>query len=302
MQPKRVKRVAHRRGVTVHHRIFAAVACVLTLPGIALGATTTKEQCVQQFSPKSGQAGKDVIWVPTLDALVTAMLKTAKVGPNDYVVDLGSGDGKIPIAAAKQFGARSLGVEYNPQMVQLARCYVRIEGLSDRVQIVQGDIFATDFSQATVLTLYLLSDINLKLRPTILKLKPGTRVVSNTFKMGDWSPDEFIESEIGNTRAYLWIVPAPVDGMWEFREESGGETFKIHFSQHHQELKSAAASDPAVRRIRDAKLQGANIEFTVLDGQSFRLQGAVDGDVMRMSGQRGTERRYYVGSRLGLSP
>jgi hypothetical protein len=288
--------------ITVYYRIFAAMACVLLLPQIALAATMTKEECVRQFSPKSGQAGKDVIWVPTLDALVTAMLKAAKVGPNDYVVDLGSGDGKIPIAAAKQFGARSLGVEYNPQMVQLARCYVRVEGLFDKVQIVQGDIFATDFSQATVLTLYLLSDINLKLRPTILKLKPGTRVVSNTFKMGDWSPDQFIESEIGNARAYLWIVPAPVDGLWEFREESSGETFKVQFSQHHQELKSAPAKDSSVRQIRDANLQGANIEFTVLDGQSFRLQGAVDGDVMRMSGQRGTERRYYIGTREGLSP
>jgi SAM-dependent methyltransferase len=281
----------------VIYRIVVTLICSFFIPGLTHGATTTKEQCDQQFSPKSGQAGKDVIWVPTLDALVSAMLKTANVGPNDYVIDLGSGDGKIPIAAAKEFGARALGVEYNPQMVQLARCYVRVEGLSNKVQIVQGDIFATDFSQATVLTLYLLSDLNLKLRPTILNLKPGTRVVSNTFKMGDWSPDQFIESEIGNTRAYMWIVPAPIEGVWEFREESGEDTFRVQFAQHYQELKSAVGSGESVRGIRDAKLHGADIEFTVIDGQSFRLQGAVDGNLMRLSGQRGTERRYYIGTR-----
>jgi Methyltransferase domain len=286
----------------VVQRILAILVCALAIPSIGFGATATKEQCVQQFSPKSGQAGKDVIWVPTLDALVSAMLTAANVGPNDYVIDLGSGDGKIPIAAAKQFGARALGVEYNPQMVQLARCYVRVEGLSNKVQIVQGDIFETDFSQATVLTLYLLSDLNLKLRPTILNLKPGTRVVSNTFKMGDWSPDQFIESEIGNTRAYMWIVPAPVEGSWEFREESGDDIFRVQFAQHYQELKSAPSNSESTRQIRDAKLHGADIEFTVVDGQTFRLQGAVDGNIMRMSGQRGTDRRYYIGTRLGTSP
>ena len=153
--------------------IFAAL--VLTC-GSASAADSARDQCAQQFSPRSGQAGKDVIWVPTLDALVTAMLKAAKVGPQDYVIDLGAGDGKIPISAAKHFGARSLGVEYNPQMVQLARCYVRSEGLNDRVRVIQADIFAVDFSEATVLTLYLLPELNLRLRPKILRLKPGTRV------------------------------------------------------------------------------------------------------------------------------
>lgn len=283
--------------MTVHTKIFASLLFALLCPALALSATLTREQCYRQFSPRAGQAGKDVIWVPTLDELVQAMLKAANVGPNDYVVDLGSGDGKIPIAAAKHFGARALGVEYNPQMVQLARCYVRVEGLSEKVHIQQGDIFETDFSQATVLTLYLLSDLNLKLRPRILEMKPGTRVVSNTFKMGDWSPDRFIESEIGNTRAYLWIVPARVDGLWEFREEISGDTFRVQFSQHYQELKSAPSPGESTLAIREAELRGPNIEFTLANEAALRLSGVVEGDEMRLSAG-GAERKGYVGRRL----
>jgi hypothetical protein len=284
--------------MTVHYRLLVTLLLISMSPALALSATTTREQCFRQFSPRTGQAGKDVIWVPTLDELVLAMLKAADVGPNDYVIDLGAGDGKIPIAAAKHFGARALGVEYNPQMVQLARCYVRVEGLSDKVQIVQGDIFETDFSQATVLTLYLLSDLNLKLRPKILEMKPGTRVVSNTFKMGDWSPDQFIESEIGNTRAYLWIVPARVEGLWEFREEMSGETFRVQFAQRYQELKSVTVPRSEARQVRDARLRGADIDFTLDDGSGLRLVGVVEGDEMRLSSQSGAERKTFVGRRL----
>ncbi len=282
--------------MTARHTLLLTLVALLLVPLIASSATTTREQCFRQFSPKSGQAGKDVIWVPTLDELVDAMLKAAKVGPDDYVVDLGSGDGKIPIAAAKHFGARALGVEYNPQMVQLARCYVRVENLSDKVQIVQGDIFKTDFSQATVLTLYLLSDLNLKLRPRILDLKPGTRVISNTFKMGDWSPDEFIESDVGNTRAYMWIVPAKVDGLWEFRDDASGDTFRVQFAQHYQELKSAPAAD--THSIRAAKLRGAEIEFTIDARSALHLAGTVQGSEMQVATRSGASRKTYTGRRL----
>jgi Methyltransferase domain len=274
------------------------LAFALATPALVHGAESARDRCAQQFSPRSGQAGKDVIWVPTLDALVTAMLKAAKVGPNDYVIDLGSGDGKIPIAAAKQFGARALGVEYNPQMVQLARCYVRSENLNDRVRVVQGDIFETDFSEATVLTLYLLSDLNLKLRPRILQLKPGTRVVSNTFKMGDWSPDEFIEAEIGNTRAYLWIVPAQIEGEWEFREEGGNDSFSIRLQQHYQELQATMSSTVPVRTIRDARLRGEDLELTFGEGTPPRLQGKVRTDSIRLTGLRADAPVVYVGTRV----
>jgi hypothetical protein len=279
-------------------RVVAAIVCLFAAAGLAYGAESETDHCAQQFSPRSGQAGKDVIWVPTLDVLVTAMLKAAKVGPNDYVIDLGSGDGKIPIAAAKQFGARALGVEYNPQMVQLARCYVRGANLSGRVRVVQGDIFATDFSEATVLTLYLLPDLNLKLRPKILELKPGTRVVSNTFKMGDWSPDEFIEAEIGNTRAYLWIVPAPVEGEWEFREEAGEDSFRIRLQQHYQELQATMSSTTPDRTIRDARLRGADLELTFGAGSPPRLQGKVQDDSIRLTGTRANKPVVYIGTRV----
>jgi hypothetical protein len=267
------------------------------LSGIGVAADSNPDRCARQFSPRTGQAGKDVIWVPTLDELVTAMLKAAKVGPTDYVIDLGSGDGKIPIAAAKQFGARALGVEYNPQMVQLARCYVRDAGLTDRVRVIQGDIFQTDFSEATVLTLYLLSDINLKLRPRILDLKPGTRVVSNTFKMGDWSPDEFIESEIGNTRAYLWIVPAKIEGTWQFQEEGGADTFSLHFKQHYQELQATMSSRTPSRTIRDARLRGVDLELSFGEGTPPRLQGRVQGNSIRLIGTREGRDVVYLATR-----
>jgi hypothetical protein len=278
-------------------RKLVVLACVFIVSSVCVAADSNPDRCAQQFSPRSGQAGKDVIWVPTLDELVTAMLKAAKVGPTDYVIDLGSGDGKIPIAAARQFGARALGVEYNPQMVQLARCYVRDAGLADRVRVIQGDIFQTDFSEATVLTLYLLSDLNLKLRPRILGLKPGTRVVSNTFKMGDWSPDEFIESEIGNTRAYLWIVPAKLEGTWEFQEEGGSDSFSLHFKQHYQELQATMSSATPSRTVRDARLRGVDLELSFGDGTPSRLEGRVQSDSIRLIGSRAGRDVIYVATR-----
>ncbi len=158
----------------------------------------------QEYEPSVGQQGKDVIWVPTPEDLVQAMLDLAKVTPNDFVMDLGSGDGRIVIAAAKR-GARAVGIEYNPDMVELSRRNAEKAGVSDKATFVNADIFATDFSQATVITMYLLPQLNLRLKPVILNLKPGTRIVSHAFTMGDWAPEQTIEKE-GRT-AYLWIVP-----------------------------------------------------------------------------------------------
>jgi hypothetical protein len=168
------------------------------------------------YKPESYQPGKDVVWVPTPQALVDRMLDTAKATPADTVIDLGSGDGRTVITAAKR-GIKALGIEYNPDMVELAKRNAEKEGVSDKATFIKADLFETDFSQATVLTLFLLSSINLKLRPKILDMKPGTRVVSNTFDMGDWKPDQSIEA--GGTcesycRAYYWVVPAKVEGAW----------------------------------------------------------------------------------------
>jgi hypothetical protein len=171
-----------------------------------------------EFKPVIGQAGKDVVWVPTPQPLVDKMLDMANLTRNDIHYDLGSGDGRTVITAAKR-GARSTGVEYNPKMVALSKRLAQQEGVGNQARFVEGDIFKTDFSSATVVTLFLLADLNLRLRPTLLEMKPGTRVVSNTFSMGDWKPDQSatLTEEDGCTAyctAHFWIVPAKVSGKW----------------------------------------------------------------------------------------
>lgn len=284
-------------GALLSFRALAATLTLFAVSGLAWG-DSSREECERDFSPRSGQAGKDVIWVPTQEDLVMAMLKAAKVTEKDYVVDLGSGDGRIPIAAAKHFGARAMGIEYNPQMVQLAQCYVRAEGLQDKVTIKQADIFETDFRDASVVTMYLLSDLNMKLRPTILKMKPGTRVVSNSFKMGDWTPDENVEPDNSYSRGYLWIVPADVDGKWTFRPDGGGQSFDVTFEQEFQEIKSATTSKGAPT-IKEGKLRGTAIELTVVDAknQPQTFKGEVNDDQMRISGRLDGRTVTYVGRR-----
>jgi len=184
------------------------------------------------YKPYSGQEGKDVVWVPTPQELVNAMLDLAKVTSSDYVIDLGSGDGRTVITAAKR-GATALGIEYNPDMVEYAKRNANEAGVSAKASFVKADIFESDFSKATVLTLFLLTEINLKLRPKILDMKPGTRIVSNTFDMGDWEPDQTKRIEDGSSywsTAHFWVVPAKVDGTWKF---DGGQ---INFVQHYQQI------------------------------------------------------------------
>src|SRR5690349_10053356 len=186
----------------------------------------------QKFEPQVGQAGKDVIWVPTPEEVVERMLTMAQVTPNDFVVDLGSGDGRTVIMAAKKFGARSLGVEYNPDMVKLSQENAQKAGVAERAQFRRADIFATDFSQATVITLYLLPALNMKLRPTILAMKPGTRVASHSFTMEDWEPD--VVSTLDGRRAYCWIVPANVMGTWSL--DAGGQKADLSLEQTFQKI------------------------------------------------------------------
>src|SRR5512139_935863 len=158
----------------------------LALSAIAAGVLV-QAQVAQQFKPEVGQHGKDVVWVPTAQPVVEKMLDMAKVTPQDYLIDLGSGDGRTVIAAAKR-GAHALGIEYNPDMVELSRQNAEAEGVSGRATFVKADLFESDFSKATVITMFLLPELNLRLRPTLLGLKPGTRIVSNTFTMEDWQP------------------------------------------------------------------------------------------------------------------
>jgi SAM-dependent methyltransferase len=189
---------------------FFLVICLSII--IAVGIVQAQPE--QGYAPEVGQAGKDVIWVPTSQALVDKMLDMAKVTPEDYVIDLGSGDGRIVIAAAKR-GARAHGIEYNPDMVELSRRNAAKEGVSDRATFSEAYLFESDFSQATVITMFLLQDLNIQLRPKILNLKPGTRIVSNSFNMREWVADEIGTADkdcCGFCTAYLWIVPTNAEG------------------------------------------------------------------------------------------
>ncbi len=171
-----------------------------------------------QYQPVRAQHGKDVMWIPTPDTLVTKMLEMAQLSSSDLLYDLGAGDGKIPIEAARRYGATAVGIEYNPEMAQFARENVKNAGVQSKVTIVTGDIFEENFSHADVLTLYLLESINVKLKPQILAMRPGTRVVSNSFRMGAWQPDQAVTVDNGWS-AYLWVVPSQIQGTWKV---SGG--------------------------------------------------------------------------------
>ena len=207
------------------------------------------------YTPHSGQEGKDVVWVPTPQELVDAMLDLANVTSADYVIDLGSGDGRTVITAAKR-GAKALGIEYNPDMVELARRAAIEEGVNARATFVKADLFESDFSEATVITMFLLSSINLKLRPTILNMKPGTRVVSNTFDMDDWKPDQTRQlTEHSSWRtAHLWIVPAKIDGTWKL---DGGQ---INFVQEFQNITGTITVGKENIKLA-GKLDGNKISF-----------------------------------------
>jgi methyltransferase family protein len=252
---------------TLHRLII--IGLLMSLP-VALA----QAQPAKDFQPSVGQEGKDVIWVPTPQALVDKMLDMAKVTPKDYVIDLGSGDGRTVITAAKR-GAKALGIEYNPDMVELSKRNAAKEGVSDKASFMKADLFESDLSQAQVITMFLLSSINLKLRPKILGLQPGTRIVSNTFDMADWKPDESATIPGCNSwcTAHLWIVPAKVDGTWTLPQ--GELTIKQKFQTFSGTLKSGNTVAPV-----QGKLNGEQISFSA--GNSS-YTGRVNGDTMEGS-------------------
>ena len=250
----------------------------------------------QKFEPQVGQAGKDVIWVPTPDDVVERMLTMAQVTPQDFVMDLGAGDGKIAIAAAKKFGARAIGIEYNPDMVKHANANAQAAGVAGtgrgQAQIRHGDIFQTDFSQATVITLYLLPALNMKLRPQLLAMRPGTRVVSHSFTMEDWEADEV--SSVDGRRAYFWVVPAQVVGAWTL--EANNQPVDLSLEQTFQKLSGNVALGPVHAGLREARLRGQVIQFAYVgqDGVRRDFSGRVEG--RRMEGsfrdEKGAEGKW----------
>ncbi len=270
--------------------IVSALAAAL----FALAPAAYAQQ--KDFKPHVGQQGKDVVWVPTPDEVVERMLNVAQTKPEDYVIDLGAGDGKIAIAAAKKFGARSLGIEYNPDMVALAQRNAQASGVLGKAQIVQGDIFTTDFTQATVLTMYLLPSLNMKLRPQILAMRPGTRVVTHAFNMEDWEPDE--TSDVDGRRVYLWVVPASVAGRWAMELSGAGASEKIslNLDQKYQKIEGVAYLGSILAGLREPRLSGFRISFAYVDNRGVRhdFTGRVTGGTMEGSFRTdgGTEGRW----------
>jgi hypothetical protein len=270
--------------MTAHVRLLAAflIASCLAAPALAQS----------KFEPQVGQSGKDVIWVPSPDDVVERMLTMAQVTANDFVIDLGSGDGKIAIAAARKFGARALGIEYNPDMVKLSQDNARAAGVAEKASFRRADIFASDFTQATVVTMYLLPALNMKLRPQLLQMRPGTRIASHSFSMEDWEADEI--STLDGRRAYFWVVPANVMGGWSL--DAGGQKADINLEQTFQKIHGTVQLGQIHAGLRDARLRGAGIAFSYVDAAGVRrdFTGTVSGKTMEGSfrDQKGAEGRW----------
>ncbi len=267
------------------------IALMMMLCGFSIGAAIA-----QEYEPSIGQEGKDVIWVPTTNELIEAMLDAAKVTPADYVMDLGSGDGRIVIAAAKR-GARAKGFEFNPDMVELSKRNAEKAGVTDKASFVQADIFESDFSQATVITMYLLPQLNLRLRPTILSLKAGTRVVSNSFSMGEWEADQTLDVD-GRT-AYLWYVPAKVEGTWTLKMNPGSGELKL--VQAFQKITGTLALNGKELPLTNETLEGDQIRFTA-GGKDYsgRVSGNKIEGTARKTGGEGEE--AWSASQLQTNP
>ena len=261
------------------------LACGAVLVALCAGAPFAAAQDFPRYGddvyePKLRQPGKDVMWLPTSDAMVLRMLNAAKTTPRDVVYDLGAGEGRIPIAAAREFGATAVGIEYDAELAQLAARNAERAGVADRVRIIRGDIFTEDFSKATVVTLYLLPDLNFQLRPQLLEMKPGTRVVSHMWDMGEWEPDETFRS--GASEGFLWIVPAPVAGRWTLREEDGRWWGDVTLTQRFQRVGGTLTLRGGTQPLLGAYVNGATVGFTFVDpfGAVRTLRAQIDGDAL----------------------
>lgn len=241
------------------------------------GAGYAQDKPAADYAPQSGQQGKDVVWVPTPQIVVDKMLEIAGVGPTDVVIDLGSGDGRTVITAAQK-GARALGIEYNPDLVELSRRAAAKAGVSSNATFVKADLFETSFAEASVVTMFLLPELNLQLRPKILSLKPGTRIVSNTFTMGEWEPDERADlaghpgCTISYCRVLFWLVPQQVEGTHNVAQ--GQLMLKQEFQMLTGTLKRGSATVKVTGRVR-----GESIE---LSAGSKRYRGQMQGGVMEL--------------------
>lgn len=260
---------------------YAALALLLaTLVAMSVAAQDAPRYGDELYRPQLRQPGKDVMWLPTPEAMVTRMLQAARTTNKDLVYDLGAGEGRIPIAAAKEFGARAVGIEYDPALAALARRNAQRAGVADKVTIIAGDIFKEDFSTATVVTLYLLPELNQQLRPQLLKMKPGTRIVSHLWDMGEWEPDETFRVDDGE--AHLWVVPANIAGRWTLRGETGFVDGEVDFSQQFQRLGGTLSLRGKSQPLLGAYVQGEYVGFTFVhhDRGIRSVRARVDGDTL----------------------
>jgi 16S rRNA G966 N2-methylase RsmD len=251
--------------------VFVSLACMDAQGTQAPAKQTPAPQApAKPYEPTVGQAGKDVVWVPTPQAVVDKMLDLTHVTANDFVIDLGSGDGRTVITAAKR-GAHAIGIEYNPDMVELSKRNAAAAGVSDKASFVKADLFQTDLSKATVITMFLLPTINMQLRPKLLELKPGTRIASNSFTMEDWEADESVtvsECESSWCTAHFWIVPAKVEGTWQLQQGD------LKLTQKFQMVSGTLGAKP----ITEGRLRGDELTFNV---GGARYTGRVNGTVIR---------------------
>lgn len=232
----------------------------------------------EEFKLQIASHGKDVMWFPTKVEMTDEMFKMAKIRQGDLIYDLGSGDGVIPIEAAKKYGVRAVGIEYNADLVALSNRNAERAKVTNLVTFKQGDIFKEDFSQATVLTLYLGDSLNMKLKPQILKMKAGTRVLSNTFRMESWIPDQEIKVSSGEM-AYLWIVPAQIDGNWEFSGIPNMENARVKILQKKQFFEGSIYDRNLLKSNFDiGRINGENLEFEfVNDASKYVFKGRITG-------------------------
>jgi len=289
-------RAAARRARAVGRRLAAGAllpAGVLAAALLNVPTAAAQQPATRDSAPPQPKRTPDVIYVPTPPEVVRQMLEVAHVNKNDVLYDLGSGDGRIVIEAARRFGARGIGIDINPERIREANANAKKAGVTGRVQFLEQDLFETDISKASVVTLYLLPSLNVKLRPTLFKLRPGTRIVSHDFDMGDWQADStmHVDSETrGTSTVYYWLIPADVGGAWSLETQGGGasgsaERSALKLEQQYQRVTGSAESGGRTLAVTDGRLYGDQFVFSVadtVDGRAvtMRYSGRVAGNAM----------------------
>lgn len=283
-------------------RRTAAVASLLLLAAAAVQAQSrTRADCEAEHPAAWGRAGKDVPWVPTFDAVILTMLSMAQVTPEDRLLDLGAGDGRIAITAAKApFGARAVGIEYDSDLAKLAACLVQVEGVAEKARIIEGDIFKEDFGDASVVTMFLLPQLNLCVRHRLLAMPPGTRVVSHQYGMAEWKPERSVQVQVQGRDVHLWVVPARVDGIWDL-QDSQGTPSTIDLRQSFDAVSGEITpGGGAPKPLASGTVHGRELRFGFdANGVATRFSGTVRGDEVTGVLSTGNTARTAVGRLRG---